>query len=273
MSRFSWIVGSVAIVCVWAGSCAPVLAQAPQEITNSIGMKLVLIPRGTFTMGAPIEEDGADKDEEQHEVTISKAFYLGKTEVTQGQYEQVMGNNPSHFQKRVIRKSDSSTYPVELVSWKKAVEFCKRLSALSAEKAAGRVYRLPTEAEWEYACRAGTRTAYCFGDKVQNLGDYAWWGENSDGSTHPVGGKKANAWGLHDMHGNVWEWCSDWYGEYPKGAVTDPAGPAGGSFRVVRGGCGYRTAGSYRSADRCWHDPSRRYFTLGFRLALSPSGK
>ncbi|MFZ4733441.1 MAG: formylglycine-generating enzyme family protein [Pirellulales bacterium] len=273
MSRFSWIVGSVAIVCVWAGSCAPVLAQVPQEITNSIGMKLVLIPRGTFTMGSPIEENGAHNDEEQHVVTISKAFYLGKTEVTQGQYEQVMGGNPSQFQKGVVGTSHSSTYPVERVSWEDAVEFCERLSALPAEQAAGRVYRLPTEAEWEYACRAGTGTAYSFGDNAKSLGDYAWWEENSDRATHPVGGKKANAWGLHDMHGNVYEWCSDWYGKYPKDAVTDPVGPAGGSLRVFRGGCGFNSAWFLRSAFRFRNGPSNRYGVLGFRLALSPSDK
>jgi formylglycine-generating enzyme required for sulfatase activity len=272
MSRFFWSAGVVAILGLCAGDRAAALAQAPQEITNSIGIKLVLIPKGTFTMGSPIEEEDADNDEEQHEVTISQAFYLGKTEVTQGQYEQVMGKNPSYFQKRVIRKSDSSTYPVENVSWEEAVEFCERLSAIPAEKAAGRVYRLPTEAEWEYACRAGSRTAFSFGESDKSLGDYAWWEENSDGTTHPVGGKKANAWGLNDMHGNVWEWCSDWYGGYPQGAVTDPAGPAGGSLRVIRGGCGGNTARYCRSADR-WSGPSDRGSNLGFRLALSPSGK
>ena len=241
------------------------------EITNSIGMKLVLIPKGTFTMGSPIEEEGADNDEQQHQVTISKDYYLGVTEVTQGQYEKVMGVNPSHFQKRVIRKSDSSMYPVESVSWEDAVEFCKRLSELPEEKTAGRIYRLPTEAEWEYACRAGSKTAFYFGDDSELIGAYAWHAENSDDQTHPGGEKKPNAWGLYDMHGNVYEWCSDWYGDYPEGAVTDPVGSEGGSDRVRRGGSWDVDAAYCRSASRDWHYPSSRDYYDGLRVALSSS--
>jgi formylglycine-generating enzyme required for sulfatase activity len=247
-------------------------AQSPKTITNSIGMKLVLIPKGTFMMGSPIEEEGADNDEEQHQVTIGKDYYLGVTEVTQGQYEKVMGTNPSYFQKRVIRKSDSSMYPVEQVSWEDAVEFCKKLSDLPEEKKAGRVYRLPTEAEWEYACRAGSKAAYSFGANSKTLGDYAWFTENSGSQTHPVGEKKANAWGLYDMHGNVWEWCSDWYGVYPKGSVSDPSGPSEGSNRVNRGGSWYNVAANCRSANRNRNDPSDRIRNYGFRVALSSSG-
>ncbi|MFM7930773.1 MAG: formylglycine-generating enzyme family protein, partial [Pirellula sp.] len=239
-------------------------------------------------------------DETQHEVTISKDYYLGVTEVTQGQYEKVMGYNLSHFQKRVIRKSDSSMYPVEQVSWEDAVEFCKKLSDLPEEKAAGRVYRLPSEAQWEYACRAGSKTAYSFGDNGRDLGNYAWFGNNSGSkeldtaalaarlkdnlqeyldtlssagcATHPVGEKKANAWGLYDMHGNVWEWCSDWYGDYPKGAVSDPTGGREGSNRVSRGGGWDFVAAFCRSAGRDEGFPSIRHLTHGFRVALSPSG-
>jgi len=278
-------------------------AQSPKTITNSIGMKLVLIPKGTFQMGSPIEEAEADDDEEKHEVTISKDYYLAVTEVTQGQYEKVMGTNPSHFQKRVIRKSDSSMYPVEQVSWEDAVEFCKKLSDLLEEKKAGRVYRLPTEAEWEYACRAGSKTAYSFGDNGRDLRNYAWFANNSGSheldsaalwarlkgddpydylvtlnsagcATHPVGEKKANAWGLYDMHGNVWEWCSDWYGEVPKGAVSDPVGPREGSRRVSRGGGWLSDAALCRSAYRRGDFPSFRdfYDQHGFRVALSPFG-
>jgi formylglycine-generating enzyme required for sulfatase activity len=247
-------------------------AQSPKTITNSIGMKLVLIPKGTFQMGSPIEEAGADDDEAQHQVTISKDYYLGVTEVTQGQYEKVMGTNPSYFQKRVIRKSDSSMYPVEQVSWGDAVEFCKKLSDLPEEKAAGRVYRLPTEAEWEYACRAGSKTAYSFGESSKSLGDYAWFDGNSNNQTHPVGEKKANAWGLYDMHGNVWEWCSDYYDDYDKNSATDPVGPTEGSLCVSRGGSWNSLAAYCRSAGRDWRDPSDLYGSNGFRVALSPSG-
>jgi formylglycine-generating enzyme required for sulfatase activity len=251
--------------------------QSPKTITNSIGMKLVVIPKGSFTMGSPIEEEWADNDEEQHQVTITKDYYLGVTEVTQGQYEKVMGTNPSYFQKRVIRKSDSSMYPIDNVSWKDAVEFCKKLSELPEEKKAGRVYRLPTEAEWEYACRAGSKTAYNFGESAMSLVDYAWFKENSNYQTHPVGEKKANAWGLYDMHGNVGEWCSDWYGNYPKAAVSDPSGPKVGSIRVDRGGGCFTVAGGCRSAERLESDPSVRhdrvnYDRNGFRVALSSSG-
>ena len=248
-------------------------AQSPKTITNSIGMKLVLIPKGTFMMGSPASEQGRTQDyDTQHEVTISEDYYLGVFEVTQGQYEKVMGTNPSYFQKRVIGKSDSSMYPVEQVSWEDAVEFCKKLSELPEEKKAGRVYRLPTEAEWEYACRAGSKAAYSFGANSKTLGDYAWFGGNSGLQTHPVGEKKANAWGLYDMHGNVWEWCSDWYGKYPKGSVSDPSGPSEGSSRVFRGG-GWSDRASYcRSANRLWYVPPYRDYSLGIRVALSSSG-
>ena len=243
-----------------------------ETITNSIGMKMVLIPKGTFQMGSPRTENGRRKDETQHQVTISKDYHLGVTEVTQGQYEKVMGTNPSKFQNQVILNKDSSMYPVEKVTWEDAVEFCKKLSDLPEEKKAGRVYRLPTEAQWEYACRAGSKTAYSFGESSKSLGDYAWFDGNSNNQTHPVGEKKSNAWGLYDMHGNVWEWCSDWYGDYPKGAVSDPVGPREGLVCVVRGG-GYRgEAALCRSADRVLLNPSYRDDYIGFRVALSSSG-
>jgi formylglycine-generating enzyme required for sulfatase activity len=246
-------------------------AQSPKELTNSIGMKLVLIPKGTITMGSPESEQGRQKDEVHHEVTISKDYYLGVYEVTQAQYEKVMGANPSYFKDNAVR-GDSSNHPVELVPWEDAVEFCKKLSDLPEEKKAGRVYRLPTEAEWEYACRAGSKVAYSFGEDSKSLGDYAWFGGNSGVQTHPVGEKKANAWGLYDMHGNVWEWCSDWYGEYPKGAVSDPSGPNEGSRRVGRGGSWGNGAAGCRSADRSRDVPSVRGSSSGFRVALSSSG-
>jgi formylglycine-generating enzyme required for sulfatase activity len=242
-------------------------AQPAKEITNSIGMKLVLIPKGAFTMRSEIEEERieeerASNNEEQYQVTISKHYYLGVTEVTQGQYEKVMGTNPSRFQGNKVQ-GDSSNLPVEQVSWEDAVEFCKKLSDLPEERKAGRVYRLPTEAEWEYACRAGSRSFYSFGASSKSLGDYAWFVGNSGLQTHPVGEKKANAWGLHDMHGNVVEWCSDWYGKYPKGAVSDPGGPDEGSGRVERGGYFGGGAQFCRSAFRYGRVPSYRGGCLG----------
>ena len=233
----------------------------PATLRNSLGMELVLIPAGTFRIGS---KQGDDDERPVHEVRLTQPFYLGVTEVTNAQWKAVMGEVPSHWQ--------DDDRPVERVSWNDAVAFCRKLSALPAERAAGREYRLPTEAEWEYACRAGSKTAYSFGDDEWSLGEHGWFDGNSDGQTHPVARKKPNAWGLHDMHGNVWEWCSDWYGEYPAGATTDPAGPAGGSSRVFRGGCWLSTAGGCRSACRVRCVPGSRASDLGFRLALSPSG-
>ncbi len=249
----------------------PARAQAPKEITNSIGMKLVLIPKGTFMMGSPESEQGRYENETQHEVTISKGYYFGVYEVTQAQYEKVIGKNPSHFQGAIVG-NENADLPVENVSWDDAVEFCKKLSDLPEEKKAGRVYRLPTEAEWEYACRAGSKTAYSFDDEEGLLPEYGWFNRNSSDRTHTVGLLEPNAWGLYDMHGNVWEWCSDRHGEYPKGAVSDPTGPKVGSYRVLRGGGWDYVAALCRSAIRTWFAPSHRSNSLGFRLALSPSG-
>ena len=246
-------------------------AQQPKEITNSIGMKLMLIPKGTFMMGSPESEEGRDKDENQHEVTISKDYYLGVYEVTQAQYEKVMGKNPSYFQGAIVG-NENADLPVDRVSWEDAVEFCKKLSDLPEEKKAGRVYRLPTEAEWEYACRVGSKTAYSFDDEEGLLPEYGWFKRNSSNRTHTVGLLEPNAWGLYDLHGNVWEWCSDRHGEYPKGAVSDPTGPCEGSNRVIRSGGWYGEAALCRSALRRGHVPSIRLNSHGFRLALSSSG-
>jgi formylglycine-generating enzyme required for sulfatase activity len=238
--------------------------QSPKEITNSVGMKLVLIPKGMYMMGF---EEGGDKT--KHEVTISKDYYLGVTEVTQGQYEKVMGTNPSYFQGDKI-KGSSSNHPVEQVSWEDAIEFCKKISELPEEKKAGRVYRLPTEAEWEYACRAGSKTAYSFGESLESLGDYAWFSGNSN-QTNPVGEKKANAWGLYDMHGNVLEWCSDSFGDYPQWAFTDPVRRAMGSDRGFRGGSWSHNAAECRSAHRISNFSKILRNYGGFRVALSSS--
>jgi formylglycine-generating enzyme required for sulfatase activity len=220
-------------------------------------------------MGSPPSEKGSEDEERQHEVTLTQDYYLGAFEVTQAQYAKVMGNNPSYFQGDKVGNVVSSNRPVEQVSWEDAVEFCRRLSELPEEKAAGRVYRLPTEAEWEYACRAGSTTAFSFGDKLHSLDNYAWFSDNSNEQTHPVGQKKPNAWGLYDMHGNVWEWCCDWYGEYPKDAVSDPSGPSEGVRRVNRGGSWNNGAAYCRSSLRIRRNPAYRFPLNGFRLALS----
>ena len=229
-------------------------AKAGVPAVNSVGMRFVPIPAGEFMMG---DADNGPT----HKVTLTQPFSLGTYEVTQEQYEKVMGTNPSYFK--------GPQNPVEKVSWDDAVEFCRKLSAMPAEKKAGYVYRLPTEAEWEYACRAGTKTTYSFGDSDSELGDYAWYNENSGNTTHPVGGKKPNPWGLYDMRGNVWEWCQDWYGDYPSGSVTDPTGSASGSSRVYRGGSWLYNSDYWRSAIRFGDPPDRRDYNLGFRVLRS----
>jgi formylglycine-generating enzyme required for sulfatase activity len=268
---FQAIFKGVIAVSLWLGVGASISSsQPPKEITNSIGMKLVLIQKGTFMMGSPESEEGRQEDETQHEVTISKDYYLGVYEVTQAQYEKVMDKNPSHFQGAKVG-NENADLPVENVSWDDAVEFCKKLSDLPEEKKAGREYRLPTEAEWVYACRAGSKTAYSFDDEEGLLPEYCWFKRNSSRRTHTVGLLQQNAWGLYDMHGNVWEWCSDWYGEYPDGTVIDPTGPKGGVYRVSRGGSWINVAALCRSALRNWDKPSFRNDYDSFRVALSPS--
>ncbi len=236
-------------------------------VVNSVDIVLVPIPPGEFTMGSPESEIDRLDNETQHEVKITKAFYLSVHEVTQQQYEQVMSENPSAFSglgdlKDYVSGIDTSQLPVESVSWNDAVELCNRLN-----KSEGVEYRLPTEAEWEYACRAGTTTAYSFGNDVAQLGEYAWYGDNSELTTHPVGELKLNAWGLYDMHGNVWEWCQDWYGPYDLQVVSDPTGPASGEHRVSRGGAFFSLPGGVRAAIRFTNRPDNRIRIIGFRLA------
>ena len=234
-------------------------------------MEFASIPAGKFLMGSPHTEKGRQEGETQHEVTLTQGFRMGVHEVTQAQYEQVMGKNPSSFK--------GATLPVEMVNYDDALAFCKKLSDLPAEKAVGRKYRLPTEAEWEYCCRAGTSTPFHFGNELNgtqaNCDGTSPYGTTQIGAnvrkTTPVGSYDANAWGLYDMHGNVSEWCRDRYGDYPDGPVTDPSGQAG-SYCVRRGGCWCIEAADCRSAYRDWSVPSYRDFRYGFRLALSSSG-
>ena len=233
-------------------------------LTNSIGMVLLPIPAGTFTMGSPASEKDRDDDETQHQVTLSRPFYMGRTEVTQGQWKKVMGTEPWKGEDYVQEGDD---YPAVYISWDDAVAFCKKLSDME-----GRTYRLPTEAEWEYACRGGTKTAFSFGNDKRDLGKYAWFIENTyavnEGYAHPVAQKLPNPFGLHDMHGNVWEWCSDWYDDYPSTPLRDPQGPDSGSFRVLRGGSWYRGPSRVRCARRDVNSPEYGSGNGGFRLVL-----
>ncbi len=237
-------------------------------------LKMVAIPAGSFVMGSPSSEAGRDGDEQQHRVEITQGFYLSATEVTQAQYQTVMGANPS--------QAKGADLPVEQVSWFDAAQFCNKLSEREGLKAAYRIsgsdvtwdraapgYRLPTEAEWEYACRAGTAAAYNTGDGEADLGRAAWYSVNAGSNTHPVGTKTANAWGLYDMHGNVWEWCWDWSGDYHAGSQRDPQGATGGPNRVIRGGSWLIDARYCRSAIRNRIAPSYAFSNLGFRVARS----
>lgn len=180
------------------------------------------------------------------------------------QWRTVMGSVRSKWQ--------DDNRPVEEISWEEAVDFCGKLSQIPEERQAGRVYRLPTEAEWEYACRAKSTTRYSFADEEGELGKYAWFQNNSGGTTQPFGKKLPNAWGLYDMHGNVWEWCSDWYGPYTNQPVVDPQGPPHGSARVHRGGSWNYSAWDSRSAMRSSSAPTYRNVFIGLRVAMSPSG-
>ena len=247
------------------GGVAGPPAKPGPVITNSIGMKLVQIPAGESWLGSDqADPDARDDEKPPHQVWITRHFYLGIHQVTQQQYRRVMGHNPSHFTGEPER-------PVDSVSWDDAQEFCRRLSSLDEEKAAGRVYRLPTEAEWEYACRAAGASRYGFGDSTEQLGDYAWIAGNSAGATHPVGRKKPNAWGVHDMHGNVWEWCADGYDAnyYATCPPEDPAGPDSASERVLRGGAWSSWPVYARSAHRYRSTPENRDHNYGFRVVAT----
>ena len=255
----------------------PVLTAPPPKgesfFIPDIKLDMLWCKPGTFQMGSPAEEKNRQDNETGHEVTLTKGFYLGKYEVTQEQWEKVMGSKPSQFK--------GATRPVEKVSWDDAIKFCEKLTQM--EKTAGRlpegwVYTLPTEAQWEYACRAGTTTATAFGDTLSSKqanfnGGYPYGGASKGpnlGRTTDVGSYPANAWGFHDMHGNVYEWCSDWYGDYPDGSASDPVGPSAGSLRVLRGGCWDSFGGQVcRSADRHGFGPGNRVNGLGFRVGFS----
>lgn len=230
---------------------------------------LVFIPPGSFRMGSPTNEVGRQADEgPQTVVTFTKGLFMAPRKVTQTDYQWVVGTYPSVF-------TGDFNRPVESVDWGDATNYCAILT--QRERAARLIpldcaYRLPTEAEWEYACRAWTTTRFSYGDDpgYKSLGDYAWYLNNSGHTTHPVGVKLPNPWGLYDMHGNLWEWCQDWYGPYPGGSVVDPQGPATGTYRVFRGGSWGCTADRCRSAIRD-SDPEGETGYVGFRVVLAPS--
>jgi formylglycine-generating enzyme required for sulfatase activity len=238
-------------------------------LVNSLGMRFRRISYGTYSMGSPIWCELADRDELIHEVRLTMPFYLGVYEVTQGQFAEVMQTNPSHFH-RTARGAAAYEHPVEQVTWCEAVEFCRRLSSLTRERRAGRVYRLPTEAEWEFACRSGSADTFHFGEDEAALATHAWFVGNTENGTQTVGLKASNAFGLYDMYGNVWEWCADWYGEYEGRELVsqDPRGPDWGDYRVVRGGSWRSPLENCRSADRGCEAPGRRCNRVGFRVLL-----
>jgi formylglycine-generating enzyme required for sulfatase activity len=244
----------------------------------------VLINGGTFTMGSPADEPGRQDDEVQHQVTVG-SFYMGKYEVTQKEWYEVMGTTIRRQWDMVYKNwsiyGEGDNYPMYYVSWFDAIEYCNKQSQKEGLTPAYTIsdsgddrtatwnrstkgYRLPTEAEWEYACRARTTTAYNTGANISD--NTGWYEDNSGDTTHPVGQKPANAWGLHDMHGNVYEWCWDWYDDYPSGAQTNPAGASSGSERVIRGGSWGSTAPYVRSASRFDDTPPSQYGGVGFRV-------
>lgn len=251
------------------------------RVSNPDPSKLTWIEPGTFIMGSPANEAERRPEENQHEVTISRGFWIGKYEVTQKEYTEIMGNNPSFFDEL------GDDYPVESVDWNDATQFCAELTEHKREEGRlpeGYEYRLPTEAEWEYACRAGTKTAFHYGaalvsgmanfegrgEYVSSIGSF----ENTEGIyiglPAPVGSYEPNAWGLYDMHGNVKEWCLDKFGDYPQGPITDPRGPEHGSSNVFRGGSWDEPARICRSAQREWGRGASGDGVYGFRVVLAP---
>jgi formylglycine-generating enzyme required for sulfatase activity len=262
MGRFSFIRTLIFAAGLTLLSARAATAPKPAvQVIADLQLELLWVEPGTFTMGSSADEPERNKAEgPQTRVTLTHGFWLGKTEVTQAQYEAVTGANPSTF------KAAGPNAPVERVSWIDAMAFCEKLNA--RERAAGRLpagysYTLPTEAQWEYAYRAGTTGIYPVEPNAS-----AWFANNSGETTHPVGTKQANAWGFYDMAGNVLEWCFDWYGDYPGGAVNDWSGPSHGYYRMARGGSWRTDAKQGRAAARGGGSAGRLDYTLGFRLAL-----
>ena len=248
------------------GTYTPVRPNLPQNnganmITINVGnvsFEMVKVEAGSFIMGCTSEQGNCDSDERPyHRVTISSDYYMGKFEVTQELYEAVMGVNPSNFK--------GFDRPVEMVRWNDAQEFCAELSRMT-----GRRFRLPTEAEWEYAARGGKKSTSAKFSGSSSVANVAWYTDNSGGQTHPVGKLRPNELGLYDMSGNVWEWCQDWYGSYGSNTQTDPQGPSSGQRRVLRGGSWFGKASNCRVANRNGNSPDYRYNSNGFRVVLVP---
>ena len=240
---------------VRVGSQEVVLRWCPA--TKSAEWKRLSGGNDTFTMGSPDTEDGHENDETQHDVRLTKGFWMGETEVTQGLWKEVMGSNPSY-------NKAGDKYPVENVSWKMCQYFIEKLNARTEVRGAGFRFRLPTEAQWGYACRAGTTTSYSYGNSAS--GNYMWYKDNSSSQTHEVGTKSPNPWGLYDMHGNVWEWCLDWYASSLAGG-TDPKGSSSGSSRMLCGGSWSDYAGGCTSSSLLIYYPSYKHDHDGFRLS------
>jgi formylglycine-generating enzyme required for sulfatase activity len=227
------------------------------DLGGGVAMEFVLIPAGSFVMGSTPYAAGDADETPDHKVTLTQPFLLGKHEVTQEQWTAVMGKNPSHFK--------GPKLPVDTVSWNDCQQFFAKL-----REKTGRTFSLPTEAQWEYACRAGSKARWRFGDQPDALVDYAWFNKNSGNVTHPVGTKKPNAWGVHDLYGNLGEWCSDWYGNpYPKGDATDPQGPPSGQSKVIRGGAWGDDPINARSAYRNANGPDGKHDGIGFRCVMA----
>ncbi|MCQ4162793.1 formylglycine-generating enzyme family protein [Roseomonas sp. GC11] len=246
---------------------------APSAFTNSLGMEFLRIPAGNFLMGSPdSDREAPSMERPQHRVTISRPFYIGRFELTQAQWIALIGSspfdrdrsNPYYNLPGMAARITKPDHPAN-ISWHDAQEFIARLN----EKEGGPAYRLPTEAEWEYAARAGSQTRYSFGDNTADLDGYAWYGGNfATGGSHPVGQKLPNAWGLYDVHGNVWEWVQDWFDQayYARSPTIDPQGPETGTRRVVRGGSWHNTGDGWRSAARRDYVPDYRGISIGIRL-------
>ncbi len=264
------VVAALAALLAWSGEPLGIWEDELKDL-----LEMIALPGGTFVMGSPEDEPGRDDDEVQHQVAVSP-FLMSRTTVTRGEYRRIMGLDDAPG-------SGGDEHPVTEVSWLDAVRFCNRLSKEAGRPACYRIwgrtvrwvrdtggYRLPTEAEWEYAARAGTESRWSFGDDEARLGGFAWFDGNSGGKAHPVAKKEPNPWGLYDMHGNVLEWCWDVFAEYDTGPAADPRGPTTGAWRVLRGGSFWNAPGRLRSAVRYWNGPENRVRLIGFRCVRRP---